>query len=259
MTPHPSTSTRPLEVRPGKPPGSTRASGTASARPVQPANGEVHIWSVGLGAPRETVAGLLATLSLEERERAARLRADHDRRRFIVAHGALRGVLAHYLGISPSTIGFVRRGSGASALGPEWGDRLRFSLADSGELALVAVALDADVGVDVERVRAHRDWAEIAHGYFSAAEREQLQSLPNHRRAVAFVRCWTRNEAFRKALGDSPAGPSASGSGDVAETRTWSIHTLRPAPGYIGALAIEGSGSRLRYRRWPGLRSTFSD
>jgi len=236
-----------------------RSEAEASARPVQPANGEVHIWSVGLGATRETVARLLATLSLEERERAARRYVDHDRRRFIVAHAALRAVLAHYLATSPSTIRFVRRGSGASALGPEWGDRLRFSLADSGELALVVVALDADVGVDVERVRAHRDWAEIARGYFSAAERERLQSLPNHRRAVAFVRCWTRDEAFRKALGDGLAGSSATGSGDVAETRTWSIHTLRPAPGYIGALAIEGSGSRLRYRRWPGVGMTLSD
>ena len=235
------------------------ASVAVDTKTLQPASGEVHLWTVGLGVPRETVARLLATLSLEERERAARHHFDHERRRFIIARGVLRGVLAHYLGTSPSQIGLVRNASGRSTLGPEWAGRLRFSLTHSADLTLVAIAANADVGVDVERVRVHRDWAEIAHVYFSTAEREHLASLPNHRRAVAFIRCWTKNEAFRKALGDSMASPHPAGSSELAEARSWSIHTLRPAPGYIGALAIEGSGWRLRYRHWPGVRATFPD
>lgn len=227
------------------------------AGPALPASGEVHIWTVGLGASRETVAHLLGTLSLDERERAARRRLEHDRRRFTVAHGVLRGVLAGYLGTRASRIGFVHSASGKPALGPEWSARLRFSLTHSADLALVAVAAGADVGVDVERVRVHRDWAEIARGYFSAAECHHLASDPNHRRPAAFARCWTRNEARLKARGDCLAGPLAGVAGDVADAGRWSIHTLRPAPGYIGALAIEGARWRLRYRRWPGVRTTL--
>ena len=235
--------------------GKAEASDSENAGPVLPASGEVHIWTIGLGAPRETVARLLGTLSLDERERAARRSLEHEQRRFIVAHGALRDVLAGYLGTRASQIGFVHGASGKPALGPEWNARLRFSLTHSAELALVAIAAGADVGVDVERVRAHRDWAEIARGYFSAAECEHLASIPNHRRAVDFVRCWTRNEARLKARGDGWAGPLAGASGGVANAGRWSIHTLRPAPGYIGALAIEGGRWRLRYRRWPGVRT----
>src|SRR5262245_40547169 len=51
--------------------------------------GEVHSWCVPLDVPPETSAVFYATLTDEELERSARLRFERERRRFIVAHGAL--------------------------------------------------------------------------------------------------------------------------------------------------------------------------
>lgn len=224
---------------------------------------DVHVWCVHLDVPLGAAARVYTALSDDERDRASRLAFDREQRRFIVAHGALRDVLARYLEVTPARIAFVHNASGKPALHPGFGTRLRFNFSHSGALALIAIAMDAEVGVDVECARAHRDYAGIARWFFSAAEAEHLASVPRAQHAQAFIRCWTRKEAFVKARGDGRAAamdgpplPFASGRADrpiqVCPTASecWSIHTLRPAAGYIGALAIEGFGWRVTESRW---------
>ena len=223
---------------------------------------EVHCWYVDLDVPPEMEAGLYATLAGAERSRSARFRFDRDRRRFVVAHGVLRGLLARYLGTHPSQVHFVRNALGKPELGPGFGRRLKFNLSHSADLAAIAVA-HADVGVDVESIRSQPELAEIARSHFSAAEVEQLNRLPSHLRAEAFFRCWTRKEAQVKARGEgldalplttdpvrAPRDPHGA-SADIGPERRWSLHALQPAPGYVGALAIEGSGWRLTERDCP--------
>jgi len=62
-----------------------------------------------------------------------------------------------------------------------------------------------------------------------------------------------------KACGEGLAIPLTSFSvplaTDPAHTlvdpgRTWSLYTLQPVPGYVGALAIEGTGWRLSQWQW---------
>jgi 4'-phosphopantetheinyl transferase len=236
--------------------------------PVQLALGEVHSWSVPLDVPPETSAGLYATLAGDERNRSARLRFERDQRRFIVAHGALRALLGRYLRTHPGQIRFVYNAFGKPELSPELGSRLKFNLSHSAGCALIAIAADADVGVDLEYIRAQLDHAEIARRFFSAAEADRLHRLPSHLQAQAFLSCWTKKEAYVKACGEGLAMPLTSfsvplatapahtpvdldGASNGTDTgRRWSLYTLQPAPGYIGALVIEGSGWRLSQWRW---------
>ena len=96
------------------------------------------------------------------------------------------------------------------------------------------------MGVDVELIRQQSDWAEIARCVFSAAEVDRLNRVPRHLYAQAFFSCWTKKEAYVKACGEGLAIPLTT---DLA--KPWSLYTLQPAPGYVGALAIEGIGWRL--------------
>ncbi len=89
-------------------------------------------------------------LSDDERNRSARFRFEKGRRRFVVARGALRELLGRYLGTDPGQIRFTYNAFGKPELHPDFGDRLKFNLAHSGDLTLIAIARDADVGVDVE-------------------------------------------------------------------------------------------------------------
>ncbi|HJR71474.1 MAG TPA: 4'-phosphopantetheinyl transferase superfamily protein [Gammaproteobacteria bacterium] len=237
-------------------------------RSFQLAPDEVHVWRVVLDVTSETSALLYATLARDERDRAARFRFEHDRRRFIAAHGALRDLVARYLDARPGRIAYVYNDFGKPALGPEFDGRLKFNLSHSNGFALVAITAGSEVGVDLEHVRAPTDFAAIARGFFSAAEAEHLAALPSHLCAEAFLGCWTKKEAYLKASGEGLATPlngfSVPMATDYVDTpvdlyaasnangpaKRWSLYTLKPTPGYIGAVAIEGTGWRLQQRPW---------
>jgi 4'-phosphopantetheinyl transferase len=235
---------------------------------VQLASDEVHSWSASLDVPSEISARLYATLTPDERTRSARFRFEHDRWRFIVGRGVLRDLLGRYLQIPPGHIRFVHSAFGKPGLSPEFGNGLKFNLSHSAGLALIAIAADSNVGIDLEYIRAQSDYIEIARHFFSAAEVDHLNALPSHLYAEAFFSCWTKKEAYLKACGEGLAIPLNSFSvplttdpahtpvdlhvalSDIVPARHWSLYTLRPAPGYAGALAIEGSGWGLRQWRW---------
>jgi 4'-phosphopantetheinyl transferase len=238
---------------------------------------DVHTWCANLDAPPDTSARLYATLTSDERLRSARFRFERDRRRFVVAHGVLRDILARYLQTGPGRIRYVHNAFGKPDLGPEFGDRLKFNLSHSGDLALIAVALAANVGVDLEYIQPQSEYADIARCFFSAAEVDCLSALPSDRYAEAFVSCWTKKEAYLKACGEGLATPLNSfsvpvtadpaqtsvdvsvASNDILPAKRWSLYALRPAPGYAGALAIEGNGWRLRQWQWTPARAVRAD
>jgi 4'-phosphopantetheinyl transferase len=235
---------------------------------IQLAPDDVHCWCAGLDIPPQTSVRLFATLAPEERRRSARFRFERDQRRFIVAHGVLRDLLGRYLHTQPHQIGFVYNAFGKPDLSPEIGSRLTFNLSHSAGLALIAIARAPSVGVDVEYIQARSDCADIARHFFSAAEDDYLSALPRHLYAEAFFRCWTKKEAYVKARGKglgipldsfsvplttdrahTPEEPAVA-SKDIVPGNRWSLYSLRPAPRFAGALAIEGTGWRLSQRHW---------
>jgi 4'-phosphopantetheinyl transferase len=232
------------------------------------ASDEVHSWCASLDVPPETSARLYATLTPDERNRSARFQFEHDQQRFIVARGVLRDLLGRYLQTQPSQINFVYNAFGKPDLSPEFANRLKFNLSHSAGFALIAIATASNVGVDLEYIRAQSDYADIARRFFSAAEVDYLIALPSHLYAETFFSCWTKKEAYLKACGEGLAIPLNSfsvplttdpahtpvdlyvASKDIVPAKRWSLYTLRPAPGYAGALAIEGTRWRLRQWRW---------
>ncbi len=208
-----------------------------------------------LDAPPAPKDRLRQTLAADEERRAAGFRFPRDRERYVVGRGALRAVLGQYLRRRPEDIRFSYNAEGKPALAGEFSaERLRFNVAHADGLALVAVAREREVGVDLEKVRAI-EVEEIAERFFSAAEVAVLRGLPADRRVDAFFRCWTRKEAYLKATGKglsggldqfdvslAPGEPAAllAHRGAPAEAGRWQLRELAPAPGYVGALAVEG-------------------
>ncbi len=247
----------------------TTATSLTPSRPssFQLASDEVHTWCVSLDVPPETSARLYAALTPDERTRSARFQFERDQQRFIVARGVLRDLLGRYLQTQPGQISFVYNAFGKPDLSPEFGNRLKFNLSHSAGLALIAIATASNVGVDLEYIRAQSDYA-IARRFFSTAEVDYLSALPSHIYAEAFFSCWTKKEAYLKACGEGLAVPLNNfsvplttdpahapvdlyvASKDIVPAKRWSLYALRPAPGYTGALVIEGTGWRLRQWQW---------
>jgi 4'-phosphopantetheinyl transferase len=221
--------------------------------------GEIHVWSVRLDPPAEQVERLGRYLSAEEWERANRFRFEKHRRQYVVGRGALRSLLASYLGTRPELVKFSYGPRGKPFLDPQ-GD-LQFNLTNSDELALVGFVLGREIGVDVEYLRKMADCEQISERFFSESERTVLRSLPFPAKEEAFFNCWTRKEAYLKAVGEGLAAPLDSFDvtlaldepprmltleGDPERAARWFFHHLRPAPDYVGAIAIEGGTWEVR-------------
>ncbi|HUO86882.1 MAG TPA: 4'-phosphopantetheinyl transferase superfamily protein [Thermoanaerobaculia bacterium] len=237
-----------------------------------PAEGEVEVWTVGLDLPAAAVTDLARLLSAEERARAERFRFARHRRRFTVGRGVLRILLGRAVGVDPGRVTFRYGAKGKPYLaGPASRGRepeIHFNLSNSDELAVIALCREADLGADVERLRPMPDGLAIAERFFSAAERRVLAAEPGERRDESFFRCWTRKEAYLKAVGDGitvrldafdvtlaadEPPRMLSIDGDPGRAADWELVHLEPAPGYLGALALPArqGGWRLRGWRWP--------
>jgi 4'-phosphopantetheinyl transferase len=229
----------------------------ARGRPVLQA-GDAHVWRINLAQPAEVELRLEHALAPDERARAARFYFEADRRRFTVARGALRHVLARYTEARAEDIAFAYGSHGKPAL-PD--APLQFNLAHAGELALIAVTLHAAIGVDLEDMRRPMDdMDDVAQRFFAREEWAQFNALPDDEKRSAFFRCWTRKEAFIKAIGDGLSYPLdrfavvfAAGQpsalahidGDATAARAWSLYNLEPGEGHAGAVAIHAASCRL--------------
>jgi 4'-phosphopantetheinyl transferase len=216
--------------------------------------GVVHVWSVRLDPPAERVEQLGRCLSEDEWERARRFRFDKHRRQYVVGRGALRTLLGAYVGLQPGEVRFTYGPRGKPFLAPPVGE-LQFNLTNSDELALVGFVRGVEIGVDVEYLKPMPDAEQIAERFFSESERVVLRGLPADRKEEAFFNCWTRKEAYLKAVGEGLAAPldsfdvtlapgeeprMLSLEGDRERAARWFFRHFRPAEDYIGALAIEG-------------------
>jgi 4'-phosphopantetheinyl transferase len=196
--------------------------------------GEVDLWRVALDeVPNEVIERLRATLSADEQDRAREFYFDRDRRRFVVGRGALRTVLADYLGCRAVEITFSYGANGKPGLAEEWLENstgrvvpVSFNVAHSEGIALFAVTASGEIGIDLERIRDLPDWESIASTYFAGADQARIQATAPEMRRTEFFRVWTRQEAVLKATGLGLGGMDERGS----EWRAIGISSKAPAP-----------------------------
>jgi len=144
---------------------------------------------------------------------------------------ALREVLARYVDEQPARIELRTGAHGKPALADP-SSPLSFNLSHSGDLALVAVTLDREVGIDIERVRPRRDLERLAGRALDPAAAAAVRGAAPAERLVAFHEAWTRREAIAKCLGTGLGGPLPPTPAAVT--------ALDAGPGYAGALAVTG-------------------
>jgi 4'-phosphopantetheinyl transferase len=171
-----------------------------------------------------------------ERQRAYRFRHARDRRRYVAARGLLRQLLAARLGTHPRAVEFSYGAHGKPCLAPGTAvEDLRFSVSHCGDFALFAFCRSREVGVDVEAVLPMRDADTIARHFFSRGELQAYRALEPRDRALGFFTCWTRKEAYLKALGGGLQSPLS----EFDAPPGWSLSSFSPAPGHTAALAVE--------------------
>lgn len=223
---------------------------------------EIHVWRVVLGLPPAALEHMEIVLSDAERERASRFHHIQHRRAFIASHAALRRILSLYVDVEPGALRFRHSVHGKPSLDRSPSEPLiKFNLAHSHTMALVAVAREREVGVDLEWVRPELANMRVAEEFFSPAELERLHALRGSAQVRGFFNCWTRKEAYVKARGEGlsmplcefdvslePGKPAelVSTRPDPQDVARWRLVDLSPGEGYVGAVAAEGQSWRVR-------------
>jgi 4'-phosphopantetheinyl transferase len=186
-----------------------------------------------------------------ERARADRFLFDRHRRRFITSHAWVRIVLGRCLDRAPESLRFLVGPYGKPRLADAALD-LRFNLSHAGERALLAVTRGQEVGVDIEQERAIAH-ADLARRFFAPSECQALEAMDASEQIPAFFRCWTRKEAFIKAIGHGLACPLSGFEVSLADDESpqllrsctaiagglecWRIVSIPVEPGYRAAVA----------------------
>ena len=203
----------------------------------------------------DAVRAAAELLSEPERHRAARFTFESGRRRFIVARATLRKLLAARLDVRPEEVDLMYGAEGKPALGPRFASsNLHFNVSHCDDFAVYAFSWWGEIGVDVEAVRWFADADDVAARFFSSRENEAYAALDSLERPLGFFNCWTRKEAFIKAVGDGLHHPLDSFDVTLAPNDPprilrvnntpgdccgWNMSSLIPAPGFVAAVVTE--------------------
>jgi 4'-phosphopantetheinyl transferase len=240
--------------------------------PPEPRIGEkdVHVWRASLDCERAVLEHLQTSLTEDERARASRFVFPRDRDRFIAGRGILRSILGQYSRQPAAAVEFTYEPKGKPRLSShDSNPAVRFSVSHSEGLAVYAFSCGREIGVDVEAIRSNLSNEGIAEQFFSSTELAEFRSLPREQSAEGFFLCWTRKEAYVKALGGgltipldsfdvslTPGMPETLSSADCGQ---WTLRSFRPSDGYAGAVVAEGKDWSLHFWDWTSLSIASRD
>jgi 4'-phosphopantetheinyl transferase len=210
---------------------------------------DVHIWTIDLNRCNADVSFLMRS----EISRANGFVDLHKRQRFIKARAALRKVLSCYIGKACAFHDFNYGPSGKPSLSYKAG--INFNLSYSQNIAMIAVSMSRDVGIDIQAVQQVIDPESVSELIYSPSEIAHLLSLKSVERKMAFSEIWVRKEAYVKALGVGLARPldtfsvsSIPNDNDALcedkinhiATKEWRLTYIRAPYGYTAAMAAKG-------------------
>ena len=196
------------------------------------------MWVASLDVTDERYDALARVLPSEEKARAASL-APIAARRFVVARGILRTLLAGFTGTAAEKLRFNYGNAGKPSLVDR--DDIHFNISHSADLGLFAFAPDRPVGVDVENERRVRRLLDVAQRFMSEDELRLLVDTAPEERDAAFLKAWVVREARLKAEGKGVW----SGSEHINPRPNLTHKLFAPRSRYIAAVAAPDSEWRL--------------
>lgn len=224
---------------------------------------EIHIYKANLNCMVDNARSFYLILSDDERQRAAQYKFETDRLNFVLARGILREIIGHYLIIKPKDIVFSYTSFGKPYLAH---NILNFNLSHAGSLVVYILANSKKVGIDIEKIHSIPEFLDIAKKFFSLQENLDLDSISKDKQLEAFFRCWTRKEAFVKAIGNGLSFPLNKFDVTLLPhdppriininnhniDNEWSMCSMNPTYNYEGAFSFSGPKKNVKifYFNW---------
>jgi 4'-phosphopantetheinyl transferase len=198
-----------------------------------------------------------ACLTADEIVRADRFHFPNDAIHWTACRAALRQILGHYLAIAPKEVPITYSEYGKPLLVPPL-DSLHFNLTHCPDLALLAIAFEGPVGIDIESLDRAADLLSCEKTFCHPLE---IAELPEDLvlRSSQLLRIWTSKEAVLKArgkglshspelvqihFGSSESRASSSQDSEMIESLAIRRLEYQALIGYCAYLAMPGSLER---------------
>lgn len=220
---------------------------------------EIHIYRTSLETSPDSLKEYEIFLSPDELAKANRYKFEKDRIHYITGRAYLRIILGNYLNQSPADINFSYTNKGKPFI---INSNVKFNLAHSGGRAVYAFTKNNELGIDIEYMRELPDAVQIANRFFSADEVIEFSEVNARDVSAAFFNCWTRKEAFIKAVGEGLSYPLKDFTvtlkpGDKPELKwikdkpdevnEWKLFNLDEEINYVASLAVKFKDVKIIY------------
>ena len=222
----------------------------------------IDIWRTSLNLSNKRIDNYLSILSDDEAQRVESYKSAKRRNEFIISRGLLRKAIGQSLDVDPSGFIFEYAEHNKPFLSPATlGVPVTFNVTHSGNQAMIALSLDRTIGIDIEFIRHNVDFKKLAKRFFSKQEARALDDLDEINLPRVFFSCWTRKEAFVKALGDGISfglsefsisiDPDDKGIAlithwDKSQALKWTLLNIITDEDYVAAIATENPVNKLR-------------
>ncbi len=198
---------------------------------------EIHLWRFNLECSEHIYNQLKKLLDPKETVRADRLLDLQKKKQFIISRARLRQILGAYQKVPPSQIQFKYNNYGKPALAELYHSSLSFNLSHSDNWAVLAVADNSSVGVDLEKIDPDLNFTSLANQYFDKRENKFLEKYPTERQRRGFYRLWTQKEAMLKLNGFGFRKTTQNIEGSI--TVNWDLKTFPLLEDYICSIATQ--------------------
>ena len=161
--------------------------------------GEIHLWTASLVSSSETIKRLRSVLSPQEKKRASYFKFESKQHAYIITQAVLRVLISAYLDIEPAEVILVASKKGKPFLINE--PSLHFNISNSHEICVYAFSRDAEVGIDIEKIRELPDIDQLIEKNLTSREKAYFLKNPDHKLSL-FFQFWTIKESYLKAIGE---------------------------------------------------------
>ncbi len=226
-----------------------------------------QIWSFKTSQFNQSIGDCLHMLSEDEKIKAGKYRFNKDMKIYVLARATLRFIISKYLKVDPNEIHFTySKYQKPSLLKPK--TNLHFNVSHSGERVLIGFTEDSVLGVDIELIKYTEELTDVARRFFSDNEVSDFLTLSGEDQSIGFFNCWTRKEAFIKAVGQGLSFPLKefdvsllpakearllSTHFNLKEKDKWSLFDIPMDGPYKAALALPKNVSGFDFTEITGL------
>jgi len=223
----------------------------------------IDVWHTPLNLSQRDIDNYAGLLSTDEMERAKHFKVKRKYREYIISRGLLRKILGIVLDSDPQDFEIRYAEHDKPFITDTWNEKsICFNVSHSHQQTVIALSLERTLGIDIEHIRSNVEFKKLVNRFFSKKESSELDSYTDSGIAKAFFACWTRKEAYVKAMGDGisfglsefsvsvnpyDTDVSLTTHWDENEANNWSVKNLATESDYIAALATNGGEFVTRY------------